>query len=209
MRYEETVKIQLQKLINSGIINPDKVPELDLYIDQAETFFSRQLEDIDSQTAHRLLTKSMINSYAKNNLVARPDGKKYTRDHMMMILMTAYLKGIFKVDEIEYLMKPLVENYRSDFDEKIDSELVYRTVCDANADFAEKLAEDTDRIIASIKKSYRENDFDDDERMEAFALILSLTMRADMEKYLAARLMEKYFIEPAKEKPEKIKKQKK
>ena len=34
-----------------------------------------------------------------------------------------------------------------------------------------------------------------------FTPILSLAMRADMEKYIAERLIEKYFVEPANEKP--------
>ncbi len=209
MRYEEFVNVQLKKIKDSGIVDHRKMPDMDLYIDQVEAFFRNETKDIDSQTVRRFLTKGMINNYAKQDMIPRPEGKKYTAEHMMMIVMVAYLKGIFKMDEIKYLMKPLVDNYNSEFDENIDPEVVYKTACMTNAGFAEHLSEDVDENITQIKKIFQEHELDDDERMEAFALILSLAMRADMEKYIATRLMEKYFIEPENEKPEKVKKNKK
>lgn len=208
MRYEEFVNVQLKKLKESGIVDHRKMPEIDLYIDQVEAFFRNETKDLDSETVKRFLTKGMINNYAKQDMIPRPDGKKYTADHMMMIVMVAYLKGIFKMDEIKYLMKPLVDNYNSDFDENIDPEIVYKTACATNAGFAEYMANEIDDNITIIKKLFQEHELDDDERMEAFTLILSLAMRADMEKYIAARLMERYFIEPENEKPEKVKKAK-
>lgn len=208
MRYEEFVNVQLKKLKDSGIVDHRKMPEIDLYIDQVEAFFRNETKDLDSETVKRFLTKGMINNYAKQDMIPRPDGKKYTADHMMMIVMVAYLKGIFKMDEIKYLMKPLVDNYNSDFDENIDPEIVYKTACATNAGFAEYMANEIDDNITIIKKLFQEHELDDDERMEAFTLILSLAMRADMEKYIAARLMERYFIEPENEKPEKVKKAK-
>ncbi|MGN1350820.1 MAG: DUF1836 domain-containing protein [Anaerovoracaceae bacterium] len=209
MRYEEFVNIQLGKLRSGAVIDADSIPDMDLYMDQVETFFRRQNEGMDSEKAGRFFTKAMINNYVKNGMIPRPDGKKYSASHLIMILMVAYLKGLFKMEDISYLMKPLVDNYNSDFDDSIDPALVYRTACEANSAFAEKLAEDTDKSIGVIKKLFEENEMGDDERMEAFALILSLTMRADMEKYLASQLIERYFVEPAREKPEKIKKPKK
>jgi hypothetical protein len=209
MRYEEYLNIQLGKLQETGLIDSELIPDMDLYIDQIDAFFKKQTDNVDSETARRFLTKTMINNYAKNNMIPRPVGKKYTKDHIMMILMVAYLKGIFKMEDIGYLMKPLVENYNSDFDESIDSELIYRTACDMNVDTAEKIKAEVDESTDAIKKIFQEHSLEDDERMEIFTLILAMTMRADMEKYIASRLLERYFKEPAKEKPEKEKKQKK
>ena len=209
MRYEEFVNVQLGKLREKALIDQELLPNMDLYMDQVETFFRKQTEGMDSEKAGRFFTKAMINNYVKNGMIPRPEGKKYSEEHLIMILMVAYLKGMFKMEEISYLMKPLVDNYNSDFDDSIDPGLVYRTACETNGDFAERLAEDTDRSIGVIKKLFGEHELDDDERLEAFTLILSLAMRADMEKYLASRLIQRYFVEPAREKPEKIKKSKK
>ena len=208
MRYEEYVNIQLGKLKEGAIIREADMPDIDLYIDQVESFFEKQAGRTDSETAKKFLTKSMINNYAKHDMIPRPEGKKYSRDHMLMIAMVAYLKGTLRMEKIEYLMKPLVENYNSDFDESIDPSVIYEAACRFNQDYAQRMAEDTDSGISEIKRLFSRED-DDDERMEVFTLILSLTMRADMDRYLAERLIEEYFINPENEKPEKVKKQKK
>ena len=62
--------------------------------------------------------------------------------------------------------------------------------------------------LAEIKRRIEDTDIEDDERMEVLILILTLSMRAAVEKYLANQLMKVYFEEPEKEKQEKFKIQK-
>lgn len=209
MRYEEYIKSQLKKLQNSAIIPEDKIPGLDLYIDQAEMFFKKQFENLDLSGDKGVITKAMINNYTKNDLIPRPEGKKYTKSHIVMLAMIIYLKGIFKIEEIELLMKPLVENHRSDFEDHIDPTLLYNTACSINEDAVAALSRQVDSDIDEIKKKLEETDIADDQRMEIFILILSLAMKADAAKYTAARLLETYFINPEKERREKVRKPKK
>ena len=209
MRYEEYIRSQLKKLQNSAIIPEDKIPGLDLYIDQAEMFFKKQFEDLDLSGDKGIITKAMINNYTKNDLIPRPEGKKYTKSHMILLAMIIYLKGIFKIEEIELLMKPLVENHRSDFDDHIDPAMLYNTACSINSSYVETLSAQVDSDIDEIKKKLEETDIADDQRMEIFILILSLAMKADAAKYAAARLLETYFINPEKERREKVKKPRK
>jgi hypothetical protein len=207
MRYEEYVNSQLTKLKKAGIVRTDEMLDLDLYIDQAEAFFKKQMGMLDSPAAERYSTKSAINTYAKHNMIARPDGKKYSKAHMVMIAMVIYFKGIFKMEDIEKLMSPLVENYNSEFDDKIDPQMLYHAACSVNAGALDAFSADIDSSISSIKKQLESDDPDlaDDERMEVLTLILALAMKADMQKYMAQRLLETYFINPANERPEKFK----
>lgn len=209
MRYEEYIKTQFKKLQNSAIIPEEKIPNLDLYIDQAEMFFRKQLEGLDLSGEKGVLTKAMINNYTKNDLIPRPEGKKYTKSHMVMLAMIIYLKGIFKIEEIELLMKPLVENQKSEFEDHIDPAMLYNTACSVNGDYVASLSAQVDGDIDQIKKRLEETDIADDQRMEIFILILALAMKANAAKYTAARLLETYFINPEKERKEKVKKPKK
>ncbi len=208
MRYEEYIKTQFKKLEESALIHEDQIPDLDLYIDQAEMFFRTQFENLDLSRNRSVITKAMINNYTKNDLITRPEGKKYTKSHMLMIAMIIYLKGIFKIEEIELLMKPLVENHKSDFEDHIDPSLLYSTACSVNEDYVGKLAAQVDTDIEVISRKLEETDIADDQRMEIFILILSLAMKADAVKYVADRLLETYFVKPEKEKKEKTKKAK-
>ena len=209
MRYEEYIKTQFKKLDESSLIREDKIPDLDLYIDQAEMFFKTQFENLDLSGGKSVITKAMINNYTKNELIPRPEGKKYTQSHILMTAMIIYLKGIFKIEEIEVLMRPLVENHKSEFEDHIDPSILYNTACAINKDYVKNLAAAVDMDIDTIKKELEDTDIADDQRMEVFILILSLAMKADAEKYMAARLLETYFIDPEKERTEKTKKVKK
>lgn len=205
MRYEEFLKQQLNLIKKGGMINVDAMPDMDLYIDQAEGFFGKFLDKLDEGLADKYVTKSMINNYAKKGLIARPNGKKYTREHMVMIAMVIYFRSIFKMEDISKIMKPLIDSYNSEFDDTISPEVIY--------DIAETVVEKSrseffgglDDSVSVIKRSIEDTDLEDDERMEVLILILTLSIRAGVEKYLASRLMTVYFDEPGKQKQEKFK----
>ncbi|MGI6205948.1 MAG: DUF1836 domain-containing protein [Anaerovoracaceae bacterium] len=208
MRYEEFLKQQLNTIKENGVIQTKDMPDMDLYLDQVEGFFRKFLDNINDDLAEKYVTKSIINNYARKGLIAKPNGKKYTKAHMIMIAMVIYLRSIFKIEDISKLMKPLIDSYNSKYDDSIDPEVVY--------DIAENVVEHSrnefftgiDDSISLIKRRLEDTDIEDDERMEMLILILTLSIRAGMEKYLANRLMTVYFDEPAKEKQEKIKIQK-
>jgi hypothetical protein len=74
----------------------------------------------------------------------------------------------------------------------------------SEAIFISKLGNDS--YGTAIKKHFEDTDIADDESMEILALVLALSMKADMEKYLASRLLDEYFVKPSAEKGVKINK---
>ncbi len=204
MRYEEYLKTQLEKLKKAGLITTDELPDMDLYIDQVSSVFQKFLDKLDGGLADKYVTKPMINNYAKRGLIARPEGKRYSRDHMVMIAMVIYLRSIFKMEDISKIMKPLIESYNSEFDEAISPEVVYSLAQEATEKNRLEFFSGIDDSVSVIKKNIEDTDIADDQRMEVLVLILTLAMRAEMEKYLAERLMRVYFEQPEKEKKEKI-----
>lgn len=53
-------------------IKPGDVPNINLYMDQVTTFMYEHLHDTKRTTDDKVLTKTMINNYAKNNLLPSP-----------------------------------------------------------------------------------------------------------------------------------------
>ena len=208
MRYEEYLKTQLIKLKEAGLITTQDLPDMDLYIDQVSTVFQKFLDKLDGSLADKYVTKPMINNYAKRGLIARPDGKRYTRDHMVMIAMVIYLRSIFKMEDISKIMKPLIDNYSSEYDDTISPELVYSLAQKATENSRQEFFSGIDESVSVMKSQIEDTDLADDQSMEVLVLILTLAMRAEMEKYLADRLMKVYFEQPEKERKEKPKKQK-
>lgn len=82
------------------------IPDLGLYMDQVITYIERQLEPLYGEASKSLLTPSMINNYVKSGLIPRPQGKKYCREHLALLLMIVSLKPVASMDDILRLTAP-------------------------------------------------------------------------------------------------------
>ena len=56
------------KIAELDYIKPDEIPNIDLYMDQVTTFMEENLASTKRHEDDKILTKTMINNYAKNKL---------------------------------------------------------------------------------------------------------------------------------------------
>ena len=75
-------------------IRPSEIPNIDLYMDQVTTYLNNKFIATKRHENDKLLTKTMINNYAKSRLLPSPEKKKYTKDHMMVLIMIYFFKNI-------------------------------------------------------------------------------------------------------------------
>ena len=94
---------------NLDYVNPGEIPDIPLYMDQITTFMENKLSSCKRYPGDKILTKTMINNYTKNNLIPPPVKKKYSRDHLILLLFVYYLKDFLSNSDIETLLKPLME----------------------------------------------------------------------------------------------------
>ena len=59
----------------------------------------------------KILTKTMINNYAKNKLLPPPVKKKYSPEHMMLLVFIYYFKNILSITDIQTLLAPITDRY--------------------------------------------------------------------------------------------------
>ena len=69
----------LESLDRVDYIRPQDIPDIQLYMDQVTTFMDTHLASTRRYPEDKILTKTMINNYAKNNLIPPPEKKKYSR----------------------------------------------------------------------------------------------------------------------------------
>ena len=69
----------LGSLSRIDYIKPEEVPNIPLYMDQVTTFMDAQLASSKRYPEDKILTKTMINNYAKNDLLPPPLKKKYSK----------------------------------------------------------------------------------------------------------------------------------
>ena len=123
----EFVTSVLKKLAKLNYIKPGDVPNINLYMDQVTTFMDEHLSDSKRHEDDKILTKTMINNYTKNNLLPAPVKKKYSRDHLYVLAFIYYLKNILTISDIQKLINPLTEKcFNTDSTPDMDD--VYREV---------------------------------------------------------------------------------
>ena len=67
----------LDSLDHVDYIRPEEIPNIDLYMDQVTTFMDGPFCFDQTYSEDKILTKTMINNYTKNNLLPPSVKKKY------------------------------------------------------------------------------------------------------------------------------------
>ena len=67
-----------------------------------------QLEACKRYEDDKILTKTMINNYAKNNLLPAPEKKKYSKEHVLTLLFIYYFKNLLSINDIFHIKSSFV-----------------------------------------------------------------------------------------------------
>ena len=111
--------ISTEDLLNSIMESFDRIdyiktadiPNIDLYMDQVTTFMDHRLKSTTRQETDKILTKTMINNYAKNDLLPPPVKKKYSKEHLYVLTFIYYFKNLLSISDIQTLLNPLTEQF--------------------------------------------------------------------------------------------------
>ena len=87
------------------------IPNIDLYMDQITTFMDTHLADSRRYPDDKIMTKTMINNYTKNHLLPPSVKKKYSREHIFLLLLIYRLKNMLSITDIQSILEPLTTEY--------------------------------------------------------------------------------------------------
>ncbi|NBJ71500.1 MULTISPECIES: DUF1836 domain-containing protein [Clostridia] len=97
----ENLKDFMKQMQLNSQLSLDDIPNLDLYMDQVIQLFESTFEGLKRDEQEKVLTKTMINNYAKGKLFYPIDNKKYSKDHLMLIAMIYQLKGALSINDVK------------------------------------------------------------------------------------------------------------
>lgn len=103
-------------------ISLDDIPDIDLYMDQVIQLFEGKFQHSKRNDEEKILTKTMINNYAKGDLFFPIKNKKYSKAHIILISFIYQLKGTLSINDIKQTLKGLNKKIT---DENIDLEHFY------------------------------------------------------------------------------------
>ncbi len=130
-------------------IAPEDIPDIDLYMDQVTTFMDEHLKSSKRFDEDKILTKTMINNYTKNNLLPPSDKKKYSKEHMVLLIFIYYFKNFLSINDIKSILEPLSSSF---FQSKGDFNLndIYQEIFDLQLETIDTQVRD---LIRKLKKS--------------------------------------------------------
>ena len=101
----------LKEFSELDYVHPEDIPNIDLYVGQVTTFIESQLESVKRNDDEKILTKTMINNYTKSHVLPSPEKKKYSKDHVLTLILIYYLKSFLSIKDIQTLLQPVTDKY--------------------------------------------------------------------------------------------------
>lgn len=182
------------------------IPNIDLYMDQVTTFMEKALGSSKRYPDDKILTKTMINNYAKNDLLPPPVKKKYSKEHLMLLTFIYYFKSILSINDIETLLSPITEQYFHT-DSELNITRIYDEVCAFEKERTHTLQGDIKNAFEMSEKTFADVDENDREFLHFFSFLCMLSLDVYVKKQIIEKSID--VMLEAQEKPEKEKKDKK
>lgn len=186
-------------------IKAEDIPNIDLYMDQVTTFMEKRLKNTTRSPEDKILTKTMINNYAKNDLLPPPVKKKYSKEHILLLIFIYYYKGILSINDIQTLLNPLTTKYFQT-NESINLERIYEEVFSLEKAEVDSLKEDIINKFAISQETFKDAPKEDQEILQLFSFISILSYDAYVKKLLIEKMVDSFRVVTSKddlEKPDK------
>ena len=188
---EESIIDILKKLNEIDYIDPDEIPNIDLYMDQVTTFMDEHLAACRRTDDDKILTKTMINNYTKNDFLPPPVKKKYSKEHMYLLIFLYYFKNVLSINDIQKIFKPLTEMFYNNKSEHVSMEEIYRAIFRMERIQTDNLTKDILRRYKASQNLFPEvTDGAEADFLSRFAVICLLSFDAYMKKQIVERLID-------------------
>lgn len=179
----------LDSISRIDYIKPEDIPNIDLYMDQVTTFMEEGLERTKRYPNDKILTKTMINNYAKNNLLPPPEKKKYTKEHVLTLIFIYYFKNILSISDIQSILNPITDKYFGK-DGSYSLEDIYREVFGLEHQETQNLMKDLARKFNTSCQTFPDAAPEDAELLRNFSLICMLSYDVYVKKTIIERLID-------------------
>lgn len=177
-------------------ITPETVPDIDLYMDQITTFMDTHLASCKRYPDDKILTKTMINNYTKNDLIPPPVRKKYSKEHVLLLIFVYYMKDFLSISDIKTLIDPLKDSFFQRTDEGITMHEIYQRISGLEKAQINPIIEDLNVNLSTALDAFADVDEGDRDYLQTFAFICLLSIDVYVKKqlieHLADEIAEKY-----------------
>ena len=188
---DDILKSILEHISDLDYIKTADIPNIELYMDQVTTFMDSQMASSKRYPDDKVLTKTMINNYAKNHLLPSPNKKKYSKEHVLMLIFIYYFKSFLSISDIQALLTPLADRY-SQKEDGLNVEDLYNEVFGMEKEQVEYLKKDLMEKYQTASQSFAEAEEKDREFLTMFSFICLLSFDVYMKKQLIESIIDSF-----------------
>lgn len=189
---EQILQDILADLTKINYIQPEEIPNIDLYMDQVTTFMNQHLAGSKRYEEDKILTKTMINNYAKNHLLPPPVKKKYSKEHVLVLIFIYYFKNLLSIKDIDTLLAPILEKYFQTEDE-LDLTHIYKEVFSLADGQLSQLRTDLTASFEAATHTFTEvKDAEEQDFLQLFSFLCTLSFDVYMKKQLIEQIIDKF-----------------
>ncbi|WP_019412531.1 DUF1836 domain-containing protein [Paenisporosarcina sp. TG20] len=181
----------IQKIIDKLSLETNmslhEMPDIDLYMDQVIQLFDNTFKNTKRNDKEKILTKTMINNYAKGKLFIPIKNKKYSKEHLILINLVYQLKGALSINDIKVTLTSINNKLTN---EDFEMEKFYTSVLaihQRNAiDFEQEFLKRADDVHNEVDKM---DDYET-KKLEKILLITSLVNSSNSYRKAAEMLID-------------------
>lgn len=173
----------------------DDIPEIDLYMDQVIQLFEKNFGSSTRNEDEKVLTKTMINNYAKGKLFFPIKNKKYSKEHLILISLIYQLKGGLSIQDVKQSLEGINEKTVSG---EIQLGQFYQSFLNLHGKNIEIFNEDVLKAEQEVKQEVERLEADEPEELETILLIASLINMSNFYRRTAEKLIDRLAAEKKK-----------
>ena len=182
----------MESLSRIQYIKSADIPNIDLYMDQVTTFMESKLKNTSrNPEADKILTKTMINNYAKNDLLPPPVKKIYSKEHVLMLIFIYYYKSILSINDIQTLLKPISDRYFQS-GEGLNLSDVYEEIFGLEKSQVESMKKDILEKFEISRETFKDAPSEDQEFLQLFSFIGLLSFDVYVKKLLIEKMVDTF-----------------
>lgn len=186
----------VEAVIRDKVLRSTDIPSIDLYLDQILTLVEDKAGIGSTQNS---LTKTMINNYSKDGLIKPVKGKKYTKEHIVQMMIIYYMKGVLSISDIKRIFDGIYADESFGGDELINC---YDRFLDIKKNEKELCKSIIEELNTEAGSSTSKNG-------ELLIMLMSVVSMSECLKSCALEVISREFPEKDKpQKPEKVKEKK-
>lgn len=183
----KNIKQMIEGLNLDNQITLEEIPQIDLYMDQVIQLFENKFNSSKRNEEEKVLTKTMINNYAKGKLFFPIKNKKYSNEHILLISLIYQLKGALSINDIKETLMKVNEKIT---DEDFELDVFYSSFLHLAEKNLISFKEDVEQKGDNVKLEVEQLKIQDSDELEKILMITSLVNMSNLYRRVAEKLVD-------------------